>query len=75
MGVNLVDCNINLFFFQEGKLTEEQFATNLQTTLNSPPQPNLVGFLKVGVKICYMAKKVNMVQNSRVIVQNQHAFV
>ncbi|XP_073234021.1 transcription initiation factor TFIID subunit 4-like isoform X2 [Porites lutea] len=30
----------------EGKLTEEQFATNLQTTLNSPPQPNLVGFLK-----------------------------
>lgn len=32
---------------QDGKLTEEQFASNLQTTLNSPPQPNLVGFLKV----------------------------
>ncbi|XP_015770541.1 PREDICTED: transcription initiation factor TFIID subunit 4-like [Acropora digitifera] len=30
----------------EGKLTEEQFATTLQATLNSPPQPNLVGFLK-----------------------------
>lgn len=30
----------------DGKLTEEQFASNLQTTLNSPPQPNLVGFLK-----------------------------
>lgn len=30
----------------EGKLTEEQFATSLQATLNSPPQPNLVGFLK-----------------------------
>ncbi|XP_078364574.1 transcription initiation factor TFIID subunit 4-like [Oculina patagonica] len=30
----------------DGKLTEEQFAANLQTTLNSPPQPNLVGFLK-----------------------------
>ena len=34
-------------FLQEGKLTEEQFAASLQTTLNSPPQPNLVGFLKV----------------------------
>ncbi|CAH3020315.1 unnamed protein product [Porites evermanni] len=41
----------------EGKLTEEQFATNLQTTLNSPPQPNLVGFLKVGVNISAIWQK------------------
>lgn len=48
---------ISIFFFQEGKLTEEQFATNLQTTLNSPPQPNLVGFLKVGVNISAIWQK------------------
>ncbi|XP_032232842.2 transcription initiation factor TFIID subunit 4 [Nematostella vectensis] len=30
----------------EGKLSEEDFAAKLLTTLNSGPQPNLVGFLK-----------------------------
>jgi len=30
----------------EGTLTEEQFAAILQATVNSPPQPNLVRFLK-----------------------------
>ncbi|KAK3744460.1 hypothetical protein QZH41_012884, partial [Actinostola sp. cb2023] len=30
----------------EGKLTEDEFASKLLTTLSSGPQPNLVGFLK-----------------------------
>ena len=39
--------NFYVTCFQEGKLSEEDFAMKLQSTLNSPPQPNLIGFLKV----------------------------